>query len=504
LNSKIIIMRKKINIVSISALALLLFAVNACRKGDFDINSPNPNTPSSVPPNFVLSAALTSSDSLVLGGNADFLNTWMGYWAVYGITSSSVLTYNITNDFFPGNWDRTYIVLENYKFIEDQSGAPSEAYFLAIAKIMKAFHYQRLVDLYNNIPYSQALSANNNFPKYDDASAIYKSLVLELDSSISIIDGAPVSTTDNPGENDVMFQGNMDSWVQFANTLKLKILLRLTGTAGGTTYIQANLNGLTTADFLGAGEDAAINPGYSNASQAQQSPLWQDVGYSTNGSPSGNNQSYRANSYAVNFYLATNDTFRLALFYAPNDAGIIKGRAFGSSDVGQSNSIISGIGSGILSSPGMSGNILPAFESLFLQAEAAERGLIPGDPATLFKSAVSESFRLLGVADYANNAQSFYSQPGDQVNIDGSANKINTIILQKWAALNAYDPLESYSDWRRLGIPADLPVSVYPGTTAAHIPYRLLYPTSEFQYNAANVNAQGKINQFTSKIFWMP
>ena len=66
------------------------------------------------------------------------------------------------------------------------------------------------------------------------------------------------------------------------------------------------------------------------------------------------------------------------------------------------------------------------------------------------------------------------------------------------------DPVESYSDWRRLGIPSDLPVSVYPGTTATHIPYRLLYPTSEYHYNAANVNGQGTINQFTSKIFWMP
>jgi len=180
------------------------------------------------------------------------------------------------------------------------------------------------------------------------------------------------------------------------------------------------------------------------------------------------------------------------------------GRAFGSSDVGQGNDIISGIGPGILVAPTMDAYILPAFESLFIQAEAAQRGFIPGDAAALFKEAVTESFRLLNVPDYKNAAQTFYSQSDSRVNIDISPNKINTIILQKWAALNAFDPLESYSDWRRLGVPADLPVSVYPGTTATHIPYRLLYPTSEYHYNAANVNEQGKINQFTSKIFWMP
>jgi hypothetical protein len=497
-------MHKKIEIVWVSALAAAIISMGSCTKADFNINSPNPNQPSSVPPNYVLSAALASSANLVLGGDANFANGWMGYWATYGEQSPSVLSYNITSDFYSDNWDGTYVTLENYKFIEDQSASADEAYFLAIAKIMKVFHFQRLVDLYNDVPYLDALISTNSFPKYDSAGSIYKDLILKLDSAVNIIKSANTLTVINPGPNDVMFQGSMDLWISFANTLKLKILMRQTQLSGGPAYISSNLSGLTTGDFLGEGEDAAINPGYSNSSQAQQNPQWQNIGYSTNGSPTGGNQYNRANSYAVNFYNTTNDTFRIALFYAPNGAGIIRGRAFGSSDLGQSNSIISGIGSGILVSPGMNAVILPAFESLFIQAEAAQRGFIPGDPASLFKEAVTESFRLLGVPDYQNAAQAFYSQPSDKVNIDVSSNKINTIIIQKWAALNAYDPVESYSDWRRLGIPADLPVSVYPGTTATHIPYRLLYPTSEYHYNAINVDAQGTINQFTSKIFWMP
>ena len=497
-------MYKKIKIVWVSILATAIISMGSCTKADFNINSPNPNQPSSVPPDYVLSAALASSANLVLGGDANFANGWMGYWATYGEQSPSVLSYNITSDFYSDNWDGTYVTLENYKFIEDQSSSADEAYFLAIAKIMKVFHFQRLVDLYNDVPYLDALISTNSFPRYDSAVAIYKDLILKLDSAVNIIENVNTLTVINPGSSDVMFQGNMSMWVSFANTLKLKILMRQTQLAGGPAYISSNLSGLTTGDFLGEGEDATINPGYSNSSQAQQNPQWQNIGYSTNGTPTGGNQYNRANSYAVNFYNTTNDTLRIALYYAPNGAGIIRGRAFGSSDLGQSNAIISGIGSGILVSPGMNAVILPAFESLFIQAEAAQRGFIPGDPASLFKEAITESFRLLGVPDYQNAAQAFYSQPSDKVNIDLSSNKMNTIILQKWAALNAYDPLESYSDWRRLGIPADLPVSVYPGTTAAHIPYRLLYPTSEYHYNAINVDAQGTINQFTSKIFWMP
>lgn len=497
-------MRKKINIAWVFTLVSAIILMGSCKKSDFDINSPNPNQPSTVPPNYVLSAALSSSATLMLGGDGDFANGWMGYWATYGEQSPAVLSYNITSDSYAGNWDDAYVILENYKFIEDQSTESAKAYFSAIAKIMKVFHFQRLVDLYNNIPYNDALIATNSFPKFDEAGTIYKDLVLKLDSAVDIIKSANVLTVESPGSNDVMFQGDMDKWVKFAHTLKLKILMRQTETSGGPAYIQSNLTGLVANDFLGAGEDAGINPGYSNSSEEQQSPLWRDVGYNTDGSPNGGHFYNRANSYAVNFYKSTNDTQRIRKFYEENRAGIIKGRAFGSSDVGQGNDVISGFGSGILTAPTMDAFILPAFESLFLQAEAAQRGFIPGDPSALFKEAVTESFRILGVTDFENAARIFYSQASDKVNIDVSSNKIKTIILQKWAALNAYDPLESYSDWRRLGIPADLPVSEYPGTTAPHIPFRLLYPTSEYHYNATNVNDQGNLNQFTSRIFWMP
>lgn len=493
----------RINIILIAIIFAAGLSVVSCTKKDFDINSPNPNQPSTLTPDFVLSAALTSTANIALGGNANFANFWMGYWAPYGEQSPTVLSYKLTTDSYSKNWDDTYVTLENYKFIEDNSTAPEDGYFKAIAKIMKSFLYQRLVDLYNNVPYREALFSSNPFPKFDSAQFVYDQLIVQLDSAITIINETDPATANEPSASDAIFQGNMTEWIKFTNTLKLKILMRQTERPGGADFIKEHLAGLTTDDFLGAGEDAGVNPGYSNSSSAQQSPLWRNVGYNTDGSPSGGYLYTRANSYAVNFYLTTND-LRVRQFYDTNAYGVYQGRAFGSSDVGQGNSVISGFGRGILSSATMSAYLIPAFESLFLQAEAAERSLIPGDAAELFKAATTESFRILSVPDYQNAAQSYYSQSSDKVNIDVSSDKINTIILQKWAALNAYDPLESYSDWRRLGIPADLPVSVYPGTTATHIPYRLLYPTSEYSYNTVNTNAQGTINQFTSKVFWMP
>jgi Starch-binding associating with outer membrane len=495
-------MRNKIHIIYFSILTAMMVSVISCSKKDFDINSPNPNQPSEVTPDLILSAALTSTANLVLGGDGNFLNFWMGYWAPYGEQSPAVLSYNLTSDTYAANWDDAYVALENYKIIVDNSRHPESAYFLAIAKIMEVFHYQRLVDLYNNIPYSQALQSSNPFPKYDSAGAVYKDLILQLDSAVLIIKSANLSTVEDPAASDIMFQGDMDKWIKFDHTLKLKILMRQTETAGGPAYITNNLTGLTADDYLIAGEDAGINPGYTNSTSSQQSPLWRNIGYNPDGSPTGGYQYIRANSYAVNFYLATNDP-RVGQFYAVNADSIYKGRAFGSSDVGQGGNNTSGFGLGLLNAPNASAIMIPAFESLFLQAEAAQRGYIAGDPVALFKAAVTESFRTLSVPDFVNAAQTYYSQANDKVNIAVSTNKIFTIITQKWAAVNSYDPLESYSDWRRLNIPPDLPVSVYPGTTATHIPFRLLYPSSEYHYNAANVGAEGTINQFTSTIFWM-
>ena len=85
-----------------------------------------------------------------------------------------------------------------------------------------------------------------------------------------------------------------------------------------------------------------------------------------------------------------------------------------------------------------------------------------------------------------------------------------TILTQKWFALNAIASFEVWTDYRRtdyvlgraVGYTPGPPISVDPGNTSTTIPRRLLYPQNEYNYNAANVGAEGTINVFTSKIFW--
>ncbi|MGI4728729.1 MAG: SusD/RagB family nutrient-binding outer membrane lipoprotein [Janthinobacterium lividum] len=519
MNIKIILKQKV-------GLALLLITIlgAGCKKGTFDINN-NPNTATSVDPKYTLSSTLTNTANLIYGGTAnttsnspgggsytDVLNNWMGYWTQGGgyTPSTTYVLYQLNSSSYNSNWNFAYINLKNYNLLLTESGTtPSQANYRAISMIMTAFVYQRIVDLYNNAPYSQASTTNAQFSyKYDDASTIYQSCIAKLDSAVTII-SANSSAATSPGNYDIMFKGDMTKWRKFAKTLKLKMLMRQTQGGIGSAAVKTALSSMTTADFLAAGEDAAINPGYSNASDAQENPFYYDVIANAVGSNGYNTLYFRANSYAANFYNNNNDP-RVTCFYAPIASGKVVGRTYGATtaDPNANISAIRGTGyttTGVLKGSNQDAVILPAFESLFLQAEAIQRGYLGGTVATTYKSAVSESFRILGVTNYAAAAETYTSQANALTNLSNSSNALQTIITQKWAACNTYDPLESYSDWRRLGIPTDLPVSIYPGNTATHIPYRLPYPASEISYNSANVPSGGTANDIlTSKIFWMP
>jgi hypothetical protein len=113
-----------------------------------------------------------------------------------------------------------------------------------------------------------------------------------------------------------------------------------------------------------------------------------------------------------------------------------------------------------------------------------------------------------GSQTYQQVADAFISSSTDpRVNISLSSNALQTIILQEWVALSGFDPVQSWNNWKRLGIPTDLPISVFAGVTAAHVPYRLLYSQTEFQYNSVNVatqNVGGYPDNINDKIFWMP
>ena len=106
--------------------------------------------------------------------------------------------------------------------------------FYAIALILKGLYYQRFTDTFGMIPYTEASDPDIITPKLDDQKTIYKGIIADLDDAIALI-GSNTTTGEGPQlltDNDLFFNGDMQSWKKLANSLKLKLALRAHGAVG--------------------------------------------------------------------------------------------------------------------------------------------------------------------------------------------------------------------------------------------------------------------------------
>jgi Starch-binding associating with outer membrane len=514
-------MRKKL--LYLTVLFTVLFG--ACSKNYFNINNTNPNQVTNLPPKTLMAGVLNQTASIVTT-DFPFLGCYQGYWTIaQGFNDiTDYANYNYSTNFGQNIWTDIYGNLGNIKYIETAANADSTlVLFGAMAKILEALHYQLLVDIYNNVPYKDASNPLILYPKYDSASFIYEDIVRKIDTAIGMINGASAASVVQPDNtSDIMFGGDMVLWKQFANTLELRILLHQSQAAAQQSFIQAQLQKIVAEGdgFLPVGKNAWVNPGYSQ-NDNQQNPFYAAFGFTTTGGTAGNYTSFKAQNYAINFYTNTNDV-RLGYDYSPLAGyGVTPyqyvGGPFGTiglpspssaSSIGAyipaSGGVPAGPNAGLIQDDAQPCPILTGTENLFLQAEAAERGWIPGDPQTFYQEAIAASYEYLLVTSADSAANAYYSQPIVNVGWSSSADKLQAIIVQKWAALNGLDLEEVWSDYRRLHFPSDIPLSNSPYVVSQTPPVRLLYPTIEYQTNLANVQSEGTINQFTSKIFWMP
>jgi hypothetical protein len=488
------------------SLLLLASAFSGCKK-DFLDQSNNPNQPTSGPASVVLTGALTTTARNI---NTGFTleGYLMGYWspAAGYAPGNSLLTYQFTTADYQV-FTPFYLNLANYDYIIKQAGTDkSQVYFAAISQIMEAYNFQALVDNYNNIPYSEAFQgAKNLTPKYENGKDIYAKLITKLDDAIAAIKGASTDIAVKPGSADVMFGGDMTQWTKFANTLKLRLVLRqvpnVIDAAAAKTLMANNLSVgfLTTM--------ANVNPGYLNV-DGKQNPFWER--YGENQAGSNNAANITAGAFGTNFYSSNADD-RGAGFYTPISGSLV-GNDFGTlvpitaSAIGRADLYNASASNtfGLLKNPSMDAVVMSSAESYFLQAEAVARGIITGDDATsLYNAGITASFEyVLQTSDADSKATDYYTQSAIAYPASGTLQaKIQAIITQKWASLNGYGNLEAYNEYRRTGFPK-VPVSIYTGVTVKSIPRRILYPSSEYSQNASNVQAQGSINQFTSNIFW--
>jgi hypothetical protein len=504
---------KKINNKIFIATFALTAVFAGCSKDYLDVNSdPNRVTDENITPELIFTQAATSVGIRSVGGQAgsegsktdlQFVENWMGYMASSGDFAIDQIetTYNIDFAFGDNSWQRDYATLFDLYLVKTKAQANNNPVLAGAAMILSAKMFQELVDTYGDIPYSQAFKSREyKSPAYDDAQSIYNALQASLDSAIIYMNEEAPSSFSTV---DVVNHGDQGKWIRFANTLKLRLLIRQSEVSGfdpAAEIAKIENNG----GILGAGESVTVNPGYSDA-QYKQSPFYGNYGYT----PTGNIAApgYRANEYMIELLLSTNDD-RITRFYE-SVGGFYVGCVYGLATGNPLGAQASYFGPGLVISADQDHWLYPSFESMFLEAEAIARGWMDGDAKAAFEAAITESFVWLGVPD-AEAAAAFYianNEIANWANVESGTEdeKARFIAYQKYIALTCIDPREAWADERRLHfMPDDGFISVNPSRLSDELPLRLLYPQSEYTTNSENVLAEGTINQFTTKIFWQP
>ena len=509
-------------------------------------NNPNAPTTSAATPQLVLPGALNGLVNIVNGtganGSYEYPAVWEGYWNYAPGYSFNPNPQNyIMTSSSPQVWDNYYGVLTNLNFIVQQAkGNAALSNYSAISRILMDLCFKNLVDLYNDIPYSNALKAQADFyPTYDDASNTYDSLVIDLDAQIAILQANSGNANITlPSTDDIVFGGNLNNWIKFANTVKLSMLVQQSNVSSKAAFLSAEAAKTSAAGYLST--DALVNPGYTSA---QPNVIWANFGLSPSGAINTYFTYVKGNQASIDFYKKTNDP-RVGYLYSktdakPSDADFytvwpVVQSNYQANYTGIQNQIItggvgnkggvSGLGPGVIVSPGNGAILMTAAESYLLQAEATVYGWLPGGNSaaqTLYAAGVTKSFEFLGVG--ADNggpgpdaaAATYLAQNIGWVAfpVGASADSLDhTIIEQKWAALNGINNSVAYNDWRRTysssmnsGWPI-VPVSISNSNSNPHMPFRYLYPTEEANNNnAAWTKAGGpNIDPFNDKIFWQP
>lgn len=486
-------------------LSLFALAIVSVSCDDFlDVNE-NPNDPSISTPSLTLPVALEDFGELN-GRTMTYLgNQLVVNWATPSNWSANAIysRYNFSADDFSNIFETSYAtIFKNLTYIEnyeDPSGAVDYSNYKAISKIVKGFQYQMLVDLYGDVPYTEAnLRGDNTTPAYDDAETIYKSVIEDLGVAVDLINNS--AAAEDPGTQDILFEGHMDYWVEFANSIRLRMLVRMSNT-GQDAYISSQIADITAngGGFIHA--TAGVNPGYT-ASDNQQSPFF-DYFVQPNGAQQNRKDFTVASEYALAFLTNANDP-RLERLYEEAANGGYKGAEQSTilPGVGFTSDDLSKVGPGLLVSADQDQIVMSEAEALFVQAEATVRGYLPGGDAAaqaLYEAAITASFVQLGVEDAETEAQTYYNQDIINVSWDDSTDKIQAIITQKWVALNGTSSIESWIDLTRTGYPAGLPI---PAESDGVRPIRLLYPSSEYARNVNNVPTQTADDVFTNAPFW--
>lgn len=476
----------------------LVFTVgfSSCKKF-LDINQ-NPNNPESTTPDLLLPTVELAVGQIV--GNSFQING--NFYAQYWTQNPNAPQYKIIDQYgqkgtnFDVSWRGIYrSILGNAQLIINNK-TPNTEQTKGMAYILKAYGFQLATDGFGDVPLSQALQGVEfRSPKYEAQSLVYDSIFNYIDKGLALL---KTTTSNNPGNQDVIFQGDLDKWAAFGNTLKLRAYLRISykDQARAKAGIMAMYAGNPT--FLN--QDASIQ--YSSVG-GNENPLYNEM-VALNKTPN-----LVASSSAVDAFKASNDQRQFKYYDSlKNNSHIITSIPQGSylanlNKTVSQPSVTVGANPNNPASAVVPVKLMSLSESKFLQAEAAARSLGgTGDVTTLFKAGIEASFVAVGLQ--VSDAVSYYNQatiPYGLTALTAAATpeaKTQIIITQKYFAMCGFQGFEAWTEYRRTGYPNFLVPSKASLLGGTLMPQRFVYADSEA---TTNQNYPGTV-AVTVPVWW--
>ncbi len=226
---------------SLILLLIAVFSMVACEEFE-DLNQ-NPNEPTTVSPDVLLTSAIRSSvntmvtESFLLGNNAAQLTA--------KTLRTEVDSYNWNA--FPTVWEGLYESLTDVYAVEDQAIQSGNEQLQGAAIVMKAWIFSTLTNAYGNIPYSEAIDPNNVTPAYDDQPEIYADLLVELNRAEDLLAGSGSIS------GDILLNNDASKWRKWANSLRLRLLMTANNQLpdAGTRFAAI----VNSGDFISSNED---------------------------------------------------------------------------------------------------------------------------------------------------------------------------------------------------------------------------------------------------------
>jgi len=349
---------------------------------------------------------------------------------------------------------------------------------LAMIEILEVFTFHVAVDVYGDIPYSEALlGLDNLIPKYDDDAEVYPDLARRLDLALNTLSLGGVGFE----AADLFYGGDVDSWITFGNSLKLRMAVRMSD--ANPTMAKTMATQAYDAGVMDTNADNFIFP--FESSPPNTNPIWEAL------VQSGRNDFVPANTY-VDFIVPLNDP-RTAIFLADNLAPEpYQGGIYGE---GNSYAALTHIGD-VYHEADFPGMLMSASEVAFLVAEASARGLITADAKTYYEKGIMMSMDRWDIS--SEDVTAYMAQPA--IAYDAAEWK-KSIGAQKYISLYGRG-FEAWASWKLLDEPK---IMNRPPISEEAVPRRYIYPNTEEDVNGANYEAGSAAiggDTKASRVFW--